>query len=68
MPIVAVAGGTGDVGQTIVDELLRVAKFKIVVLTRENPEVNPVQQLWLIYSHHQSRRKGKLKMALCQPQ
>lgn len=43
MLVVAVAGGTGNVGQTIVDELLRVAKFKIVVLTRENPEVNTVQ-------------------------
>lgn len=43
MLVVAVAGGTGDVGQTIVDELLRVVKFNIVVLTRENSEVNPVQ-------------------------
>lgn len=34
MLVVAVAGGTGDVGRTIVEELRRVAKFKIVLLTR----------------------------------
>jgi uncharacterized protein YbjT (DUF2867 family) len=51
MLVVAVAGGTGDVGQTIVDELLRVAKFKIVVLTREDPKVNPKSKPRLIYSH-----------------
>lgn len=34
MLVVAVAGGTGNVGRTIVEELRRVAKFKIVLLIR----------------------------------
>lgn len=34
MLVVGVAGGTGDVGRTIVEELVRSTKFKIVVLTR----------------------------------
>lgn len=41
MLVVGVAGGTGDVGRTIVEELLRSAKFKIVVLTRVSTIVIP---------------------------
>lgn len=35
MPVVAVAGGTGGVGKTIVDVLTQEARHEIVVLTRK---------------------------------
>lgn len=35
MPVVAVAGGTGGVGKTIVDVLTQEAKHQVVVLTRK---------------------------------
>lgn len=35
MVVVAVAGGTGDVGRTMIEELKKAPKFKIVLLTRQ---------------------------------
>jgi uncharacterized protein YbjT (DUF2867 family) len=35
MVVVTVAGGTGDVGRTIIEELKRVTRFKIVLLSRQ---------------------------------
>lgn len=35
MEAIAVAGGAGDVGRTIVDELEASAHFKVVVLARK---------------------------------
>ncbi|KAL4977588.1 pyridoxal phosphate-dependent transferase [Aspergillus desertorum] len=40
MPIVAVAGGTGGVGKTIVDVLAQQAKHEVIVLTRKVQENN----------------------------
>ncbi|KAM6506703.1 hypothetical protein FSOLCH5_013678 [Fusarium solani] len=37
MAILAVAGGTGDVGRTIVEELVRSGKHKVIVLCRKPP-------------------------------
>ena len=35
MTVVAVAGGTGDVGRTLVDELVASADFDVIVLARK---------------------------------
>ncbi|KAL6235868.1 hypothetical protein BDW75DRAFT_230019 [Aspergillus navahoensis] len=42
MPIIAVAGGTGGVGKTIVDVLTQQAKHKIIILTRKAQENNQI--------------------------
>jgi NAD(P)-dependent dehydrogenase (short-subunit alcohol dehydrogenase family) len=34
MAVVAVAGGTGGVGKTIVERLVQEAKFQVIVLSR----------------------------------
>ncbi|KAK3319634.1 hypothetical protein B0T19DRAFT_432790 [Cercophora scortea] len=38
MPVIAVAGGTGNVGQTIVDALLADKKYEVIVLSRNANE------------------------------
>ncbi|RTE70672.1 hypothetical protein BHE90_014926 [Fusarium euwallaceae] len=38
MAILAVAGGTGDIGKTIVEELVQSSKHKVIVLCRKTPE------------------------------
>ncbi|KAL4784437.1 pyridoxal phosphate-dependent transferase [Aspergillus varians] len=42
MPVIAVAGGTGGVGKTIVDVLTQQAKHEVIVLTRKVHENNPI--------------------------
>ncbi|KAL4819612.1 pyridoxal phosphate-dependent transferase [Aspergillus spinulosporus] len=42
MPVIAVAGGTGGVGKTIVDVLTQQAKHQVIVLTRKAQENNPI--------------------------
>ncbi|KAL4994674.1 pyridoxal phosphate-dependent transferase [Aspergillus recurvatus] len=42
MPVIAVAGGTGGVGKTIVDVLTQQAKHEVIVLTRKAQENNPI--------------------------
>ncbi|KAL4882666.1 hypothetical protein BJY04DRAFT_38524 [Aspergillus karnatakaensis] len=42
MTIIAVAGGTGGVGRTIVDVLTQQAKHEIIVLTRKPRENDPI--------------------------
>jgi uncharacterized protein YbjT (DUF2867 family) len=34
MPVIAVAGGSGGVGKTIVEKLLEESKYDVVVLSR----------------------------------
>ncbi|KAL4946409.1 hypothetical protein BDV06DRAFT_208706 [Aspergillus oleicola] len=41
MPVIAVAGGTGGVGQTLVDVLTQEAKHEVIVLTRKAKQKNP---------------------------
>ncbi|KAL4752094.1 hypothetical protein BDW72DRAFT_202655 [Aspergillus terricola var. indicus] len=40
--VIAVAGGTGGVGKTIVDVLTQQAKHQVIVLTRKAQENNPI--------------------------
>ncbi|KAL4990184.1 pyridoxal phosphate-dependent transferase [Aspergillus falconensis] len=42
MPTIAVAGGTGGVGKTIVDVLTQQAKHEVIVLTRKAQANNPI--------------------------
>ncbi|KAL4921382.1 pyridoxal phosphate-dependent transferase [Aspergillus aurantiobrunneus] len=42
MPVIAVAGGTGGVGKTIVDVLTQQAKHEVIVLTRKVRENSPI--------------------------
>ncbi|KAL2830613.1 hypothetical protein BDW59DRAFT_141196 [Aspergillus cavernicola] len=42
MAIIAIAGGTGGVGRTIVDVLTRESKHEVVVLTRKTRENDPI--------------------------
>ncbi|RAK96772.1 uncharacterized protein BO80DRAFT_391028 [Aspergillus ibericus CBS 121593] len=53
MTTIAVAGGTGGVGKTIVETLLQEPKFRVVVLTRGSPKENLVlsrtQQMQINY-------------------
>lgn len=42
MVVVAVAGGTGGVGRTIIEELVQQAKHQVIVLTRGKPKSDPL--------------------------
>jgi nucleoside-diphosphate-sugar epimerase len=44
MPVLAVAGGTGGVGKTIVERLVQEGKFDVIVLSRSIPDKDTISQ------------------------
>ncbi|GCB18895.1 isoflavone reductase homolog P3 [Aspergillus awamori] len=42
MSTIAVAGGTGGIGKTIVEALLQEPKYRVIVLTQSSPKEDPV--------------------------
>ncbi|KAJ5747947.1 uncharacterized protein N7511_009643 [Penicillium nucicola] len=52
MPVIAVAGGSGGVGKTIVEKLLEESKFDVVVLSRvrQDQDLQKVQAVQLDYN------------------
>ncbi|OJZ91581.1 hypothetical protein ASPFODRAFT_123349 [Aspergillus luchuensis CBS 106.47] len=54
MSTIAVAGGTGGIGKTIVEALLQEPKYRVVVLTQNSPKKDPVlgqtQQIQINYN------------------
>ncbi|KAI3032974.1 hypothetical protein CBS147353_1393 [Aspergillus niger] len=53
MSTIAVAGGTGGIGKTIVEALLQEPKYRVIVLTQSSPKKDPVlgrtQQIQINY-------------------
>ncbi|PYH32688.1 uncharacterized protein BO87DRAFT_398541 [Aspergillus neoniger CBS 115656] len=54
MSTIAVAGGTGGIGKTIVEALLQEPKYRVIVLTQSSPKEDPVlkqtQQIQINYN------------------
>jgi putative NADH-flavin reductase len=48
MVVVAIAGGTGNVGRTIVDVLSESTEHEIIILARNTPEVSLVAPVYVI--------------------